>query len=523
MNCKRVLQLLWPKLNSVIIVRCVSTVQNPMIDQIKLNTKYVKRVFKVNFRLMFGIFYLGVLFACSDIDPDDNVFKVVSTPRLTDNITATSSNSVVRKTTSTLYVSKSSKPAPVFEAPSIILPTPIINVGTPTPLPGDRVERLLRSVQLRTSALRDLSKKESFNLELVDREKFRDVLMEIFEEDRQKINNNEAIYRAMGIISPQNSLIELLLSLYTVGGLGLYRWEDNTVYLVADTETFEPVNERTYVHEFVHVLQQQNFDIQATYESIKGNSDALLAFRALVEGDARMTEMNYLYQNMTIEERQQSEGTPDPDLVKVFRSAPYVVQREYVFPYREGGNFVASLYRDFGWKSIDGAFFNVPQSTEQILHPDKYINAESPIAVHLPDFLERLGPGWTVVEKDTLGELFFQSYLMTGGSIDEGRQAAAGWGGDSYVLLKNIDSSGLLIISIVWDTLNDAIEFYDLFLSLTQNRTDGKLEFLGENSNLARIFLDQEASIAVKLKDEETVIIFAPSNQVFSTAISFFE
>ena len=182
------------------------------------------------------IFHLGVLFACSRINLDDNELKVISTPSLTNKITATSSNSVSKQTTSTPYISNSPKPTPVFEPPTIILPTPIIKLGTPTPLSGDRIQRLLRSVELRTSALRDLSKKKSFNLELIDRENFRDVLIEIFEEDRQKINNNEALYRAMGIISPQNSLIELLLSLYTVGGLGLYRWEDNTVYLVVDTE-----------------------------------------------------------------------------------------------------------------------------------------------------------------------------------------------------------------------------------------------------------------------------------------------
>ena len=488
-----------------------------------MNTISDKHVFKVSLGLVFVIFHLGVLFSCSRINLDDNELKVISTPSLTNKITVISSNSVSKQTTSTPYISKSPKPTPVFEPPTIILPTPIIKLGTPTPLPGDRIQRLLRSVELRTSALRDLSKKKSFNLELIDREKLRDVLIEIFEEDRQKINNNEALYRAMGIISPQNSLIELLLSLYTVGGLGLYRWEDNTVYLVVDTEKFEPVNERTYVHEFVHVLQQQHFDIQSIYESVKDNSDAVLAFRALVEGDARMTELNYLYQNMTIEERQQSEGAPDPGLVEVFRSAPYVVQREYVFPYREGGDFVASLYRDFGWQSIDAVFSNMPQSTEQILHPEKYINDESPIVVYLPDFLEKLGPGWVIVQKDTLGELFLQSYLMTGGAIDEGREAAAGWGGDSYVLLKNIDGSGLLVISVVWDTLNDAIEFYDLFLSLTQNRTGGKFESRGENSNIARLFLDQEVSIAVKLKDKETTIIFSPSNQVFDTVISFFE
>ena len=47
----------------------------------------------------------------------------------------------------------------------------------------------------------------------------------------------------------------------------------------------------------------------------------------------------------------------------------------------------------------------MPESTEQILHADKYTAGEAPIAVTLPaDLATRLGPGWSVPLQDTFGE-----------------------------------------------------------------------------------------------------------------------
>ncbi len=44
-----------------------------------------------------------------------------------------------------------------------------------------------------------------------------------------------------------------------------------------------------------------------------------------------------------------------------------------LFPYMKGVVFCAKLTNDGGWKAIDEAYRNLPQSTEQILHPEKFL------------------------------------------------------------------------------------------------------------------------------------------------------
>jgi len=71
-----------------------------------------------------------------------------------------------------------------------------------------------------------------------------------------------------------------------------------------------------------------------------------------------------------------------------------VVQRTVTFPYREGARFVASLYLILNdWGFVDRAYTELPESTEQILHPEKYHASEEPVRVLLPDIAESLGAG----------------------------------------------------------------------------------------------------------------------------------
>ena len=73
---------------------------------------------------------------------------------------------------------------------------------------------------------------------------------------------------------------------------------------------------------------------------------------------------------------------------------------------------------------VDAAYrFRPPASTEQVMHPDKYL------AVELPDKVRvhaNPGAGWRRVVGGTWGE------WATGQMV--GNEAATGWGGDRYEL-----------------------------------------------------------------------------------------
>ena len=293
---------------------------------------------------------------------------------------------------------------------------------------------MLEAVELTTSALRDLSSAHAVDRQFMSRSELADLMRGLFEEDRDEIKEEDALYKALGILPPGADLFDILSALYSEGVLGLYRAEEDRFYLLLESgDDFGPEAERVYVHEFVHALQQQHFDFDAKFDAIEDNADAASALRALIEGDARLAELIYVLESMTEEEQAESQGGPPSQaLIDAFRSAPYIVQRGYAFPYQDGANFALALYREAGWDGVNQAYSRIPSSTEQILHPEKYFAGDEPIPVEIPDLLPALGSGWELVSRNTMGELSIQAYLETGPSREQGIQAAAGWGGDAF-------------------------------------------------------------------------------------------
>jgi hypothetical protein len=70
---------------------------------------------------------------------------------------------------------------------------------------------------------------------------------------------------------------------------------------------------------------------------------------------------------------------------KELDQAPRVIRESLLFPYQEGLNWTRALYKEGGWSQVSQAFTNLPQSTEQIMHPEKYLAHEAPVKVTLPD------------------------------------------------------------------------------------------------------------------------------------------
>ena len=95
-----------------------------------------------------------------------------------------------------------------------------------------------------------------------------------------------------------------------------------------------------------------------------------------------------------------SQDTPSEQ----FEKAPRAVRESLMFPYAEGSNWAAEVHDRGGWDMVSKAFTKLPQSTEQILHPEKYFAYEPPVKVTLPNFRRALGPRWKRIDNDVSGE-----------------------------------------------------------------------------------------------------------------------
>jgi hypothetical protein len=225
-----------------------------------------------------------------------------------------------------------------------------------------------------------------------------------------------------------------------------------------------------------HALQDQHFNLRRFEKWPKGDSDAEMAAHALIEGDATLAMIRYVTRDLQRAVAfAKSLGTDDSSSEQIER-APHAIRESLLFPYEEGSQWVQNLYRKGGWALVTKAYTDLPQSTEQILHAEKYFAREAPVKVELADIHAALGAGWKRIDYDVNGEwgcfLVLNEYLKTGAA-----QAAAGWGGDRFAVYEEPKSGQVFITQMtVWDTDADAREFFEAYARRTDARYTGAFE-----------------------------------------------
>ena len=152
--------------------------------------------------------------------------------------------------------------------------------------------------------------------------------------------------------------------------------------------------------------------------------------------------------------------------------APVAVREAMLFPYRAGFAFVAALRRYEPWSAVDAAYKRPPRSTEQILHPEKYIADEKPVAVTL-DVPTALATA-RLVHSTVWGELGFSLFLRAHGIPGETSAIAAeGWAGDRVATLALDGDRTIGLARFEWDTEIDAIEAYEAAVRAIDDTTIG--------------------------------------------------
>jgi hypothetical protein len=229
----------------------------------------------------------------------------------------------------------------------------------------------------------------------------------------------------------------------------------------------------TYAHEYTHALQDQNFDIEEglnyTNEACEEDSERCAAIQALLEGDASMLELDWFSNYATQQDMIDIQDFYAEYESPIYDTAPDFLREDFIFPYIYGQSFVEYLYNLGGWEAINDAYRNVPVSTEQILHPERY-PADQPEIVEIPDFMPILGEGWRELDRGVMGE-WYTFLILAHGLIPEARlseseskAASDGWGGDEYLVYYDDQNSIIvLVMHTSWESVNDATQFYNAF------------------------------------------------------------
>jgi len=310
------------------------------------------------------------------------------------------------------------------------------------------------------SDLRELPVEEEVVEAFLDREDLEAELIASIDEDYPVADReaDERLLITLGALPEGTDLGELYVDLYSEQIAGYYDPEADELFVITGDDELSVLDEVTYAHEVVHALQDQAFDLETIRAPYETNDDALLAITALIEGDATAAQLEYLLgdpQLLAEFSLQIGDLPPSP----VLDGAPTLVRESLLFPYEAGQAFVSALREDDDWASVDAAYRDLPLTTEQILHPEKYTTErDDPTDVTLPDLTESLGDGWEALDENAFGE--YQTRLVLRGELSDGdaEDAVAGWDGDRYALYANVDDQ-VIVWQSVWDSEDDATEF----------------------------------------------------------------
>ena len=274
-----------------------------------------------------------------------------------------------------------------------------------------------------------------------------------------EVEGEEKALQALDLIEPGFDLLEAMEQLLVDQIIGYYDDETKQLALVSEREELDAMNEVTLAHEITHALQDQSFSLGNLYP-LQGaaTADANYARLALVEGDASLAMTEYAEAELSL-----------LDLIGLGFSArgsydslsdiPSYLDDSLMFPYIAGEEFVSYVKEKGGWELVNALYAFPPESTEQIIHPEKYFEGDHPVNVELPDLLPLAGAGWDPVYNDSFGEFDVRQLLSNGLSYRQSSAAAAGWDGGRYNVYERSDGAIMAVILLAWDSEEEAREF----------------------------------------------------------------
>lgn len=284
----------------------------------------------------------------------------------------------------------------------------------------------------------------------------------------EEAQQDEMIAWLMRLIKQRDvDLEEKAVEVHTEGILGFYSPDTKQLFVLGEAGNMDHETRATLAHEFTHALQDQHFDLVKLVQQYSHDSDRRLAMRALIEGDATMSDMLYTYYHEKIDyskqmkesvarsnAQEQSSAEEEEDMEGMY------VGRTIYFPYIQGSDFVYELTKVGGYSTINQTYQDPPVSSEQIMHPEKYLQTPHDIPMHvaLPPLTDTLGTGWTFKRQDTAGE-WELLMVLDETKVSNSEVAAAGWGGAKYSFYTKSENDGLLFLHTRWDTAADADEF----------------------------------------------------------------
>ena len=223
---------------------------------------------------------------------------------------------------------------------------------------GTSVDAIAAEVE----GIRELRFREVPEPEFLTSEETTDRVRELFLEEYtpEVADIEERILTAFGAIPPGTDLRELRAG--TIGDqvAGYYEPESGELVVRQSGSEIGVLDRITLAHELDHALTDQVLGIPLPDDPELGREDESLAALALVEGDATVVMQRYQAGLGFGEQLELLDPAAIAQAEAGLAGLPPYLQKELLFPYQQGLEFVCHLFAEGGWAAVDEAYDRPP-------------------------------------------------------------------------------------------------------------------------------------------------------------------
>ena len=354
---------------------------------------------------------------------------------------------------------------------------------------------------------------------LRSRDEIRAYLLQKMKEDKDadKRYADQKTMEKFGLIPKNYPLDQVLVKVLTEQIAGLYD-PDSQEFFIADWTS--PADERAVMsHELTHALQDQHFHIDKWTDAAKPNDDGELARDAVLEGSAMAAMLDYeLGGKGSIRDL----GDFDPSLLmgdlddkSELSKAPKVIQDELLFPYIAGIKFTQNLLKaGNGWPDFYKVFDKPPVSTQQIMHPELYLQGVAPAKVEVPDTKGVLPAEWKKLDENNMGEFGLLEILKQYLDKDRSTRLAATWAGDRYSIFENQKNRRTLLafrVHLASDAA--AARFFGAYSEILEMKYDMRTNLMRRPNFFS--FDTPEDGVFLRCQDSDCFVVEGGTRAIF--------
>jgi outer membrane murein-binding lipoprotein Lpp len=264
----------------------------------------------------------------------------------------------------------------------------------------------------------------------------------------------------------------------------------------------------TLAHELQHALADQALGLP-DLEALEG-SDRILAAQAVVEGDATLFMNQWALANIPVEDQIAAATGEDAARAQAgLDQVPLYLQRELLFPYTAGLDWVCDQWLDGGWHAVDAAYASPPTTTAEILYGADANDTVALRALSAPNGFEEL-------HTDEFGAApLLWLFEAPGGdetaALPDPRASASAWAGGEVTIWGDGDDTavGLVLGDAAGTLCDDMADWYRA--AFPGARVDG--------SGGSRTFTGSAQSAAMTCDRDMVRVAIAPTAEVARTVV----